>query len=273
MIFSKNFQKIFLSIILSLSFWQKVNAELIKPQKYGTEKRFKTWTYHPNGVYYLEAHYMHPSYVEFGEKEVINTIYSPKPEAWLFVPVKNRLFIKAIKDDADTTLTVMTNERTYFFELHAKYAKGPFDPDVTFFIKFRYPYQAKEIGQGASDSESIIQFITDKIPDLSKPEMFNFNYTVSGDYSITPLKIFDDGNFTYMEFRQQNGIIPAVFLVDSNGFENMVNFRMVGHYLAIESIASVFTLRYGADTVCVFNEALRGITRNLVNDNLQKVKK
>jgi type IV secretion system protein VirB9 len=103
------------------------------------------------------------------------------------------------------------------------------------------------------------------VPDLSRTELFNFNYTVSGDYNITPIKIFDDGQFTYMEFRNKNAILPAVFSVDSNGYESIVNFRIVDKYLAIESISSVFTLRYGADTVCVFNETLRGISRNLQN--------
>ena len=244
-----------LSIICIVFFsLNNLHSEVIKPKQYGTEKRFKTWTYHPNGVSYLETHYMHPIYIEFDDKETINTIYSPKSSFWNFIPMQNRLFIKAVQDSADTTLTVMTNQRVYFFELHAKYATGPFDPSLTFFIKFKYPYQTREIGQGAGDSNSIIQYVTPDIPDLSMPEKFNFNYTVSGDYNIIPIKVFDDGQFTYMEFSEKNNVLPAIFLVNSDGQESIVNFRMIGQFVAIETVGAVFTLRYGTDTVCIFNE-------------------
>lgn len=200
---------------------------------------------------------MYPSYIEFSETETVNTIYSPKPEAWQFIPIKNRLFLKPIEEGADTTLTVMTNQRVYFFELHAQYAAGPFDPNLVFFIKFRYPSEIREQGQGIGNENSIIQYVMTDIPDLSKPDKYNFNYTVSGDYNITPIKIFDDGTFTYMEFREKSGILPAIFKVDSTGYEAMINFRMIGPYIAVEGIFPVLSLRYGPETVCVFNETMQ----------------
>ena len=50
---------------------------------------------------------------------------------------------------------------------------------------------------------------------------------------------------------------------DAEGFESFVNFRVVNEYVAVEGISSVFTLRHGKDTVCVFNETMRGLTRQL----------
>ena len=161
-------------------------------------------------------------------------------------------------------MTVMTNLRTYFFELHSREPDGPFDSNVAFFVKFIYPSGTEtESGQTSDSDNSIVQYTTTKGPDLSKPENFNFNYSVSGDYSITPIKIFDDGTFTYFEFRDKNGIIPAIFSVDSDGYESIVNFRIVNQYVVVEEVNSVYTLRYGSETVCVFNETLRGLVRNL----------
>ena len=252
-------RKLFLFIFLILSFFNNfVNAELIRPKQFGSEKRFKTWTYNPNGIYFFEVHYMYPTYIEFDSKETISTIYSPKPTAWQFVPVQNRLFVKAIQENANTTLTVMTNLRVYFFELHAKYANGPFDPEITFFVKFRYPYQNPNSQKTPGGEENmIIQYLTNDIPDLTKPEKFNFNYTVSGDTNITPVKIFDDGNLVYMEFRAKSSVLPAVFRVDNSGYESIVNFRMIGPYLAVEGVSPLYTLKYGPETVCIFNENLR----------------
>lgn len=248
--------KIFFFLTISCFTFLKHNAygELIRPQKYGTESRFKALTYTPNGIYYLDVHYMNPLYVEFDDDETINTVYSPKADAWSVVNVKNRIFLKPLLDNADTTLTVMTNERTYFFELHTKQPSGPFDPDITFFVKFRYPYKTKSIGQGVGNNDSIIQFVTTKLPDLSKPEDLNFNYTISGDINISPKKVFDNGKSIYIEFKD---IIPAIFSVDKNGYEVMVNFKMLGDYVVIEGSHKTLTLRYGSSTVCVFNENIR----------------
>lgn len=237
-------------------------SDVIRARQYGSESRFKAWTYNPDNIYYYEGFYMYPTYIEFDESETINTMYTPKKEAWQIVPVKNRLFIKPISEDADTTLTVMTNEREYFFELHAREANGPFDRDISFFVKFRYPYVAKNLGNSRLNAEnSIVQYTTTKLPDLTKPEQYNFNYTVSGDYLITPIKIFDDGRFTYMEFREKNGVLPAIFSVGSEGTESIINFRILGNFVAIESLFPVFTLRYGSETVCVFNENMIEITK------------
>jgi type IV secretion system protein VirB9 len=74
--------------------------------------------------------------------------------------------------------------------------------------------------------------------------------------TLYPMKIFDDGEFTYFEFKEKGGVIPAIFLVDNNNYESLINFRMVGNYLVMEAISSRFTMRNGSDVVCVFNENL-----------------
>lgn len=45
-------------------------------------------------------------------------------------------------------------------------------------------------------------------------------------------------------------------MVDSAGYESLVNFRTVDNYLIIERVSSVFTLRNGSSTVCLFNETI-----------------
>ena len=257
----------FCILLASLFFSKSSFSATIYPQRYGAEGRFKSWLYRVNGIYYYEGHYMNPTYIEFDGSEKVSTIYTPKPKAWSIKASQNRLYLTPIKEDADTTMTVMTNKRTYFFELHARVPNGAFDPDITFFVKFRYPsgIDDKKSSSNGNNDNSIIQYVVSKGPDLSKMENFNFNYTVSGDYIITPIKVFDDGQFTYFEFRDKNGVIPAIFSVDSNGFESIVNFRIINQYLAVEGVFSVFTLRHGVETVCVFNETMRDLARNLIS--------
>jgi type IV secretion system protein VirB9 len=151
----------------------------------------------------------------------------------------------------------MTNLRTYFFELHARTPMGTIDTDIPFYSKFRYSNASRKSGKSSGDG-SIIQYVTTKGPDLSHPEKLNPYYTVSGDTPITPIAVFDDGKFTYFEFKE-HGTMPAIFSVGTNGVESVVNFRIVNNYLAVEGIYPVFTLRNGAETVCVFNQTIKNI--------------
>tara|TARA_A100001015_G_C14639158_1_gene574736 strand:- start:299 stop:508 length:210 start_codon:yes stop_codon:yes gene_type:complete len=50
---------------------------------------------------------------------------------------------------------------------------------------------------------------------------------------------------------------PAIFYVDSDGYEGIVNFRVKNNYIIVERVSAVFTLRHGVDTLCVFNENLK----------------
>ena len=52
----------------------------LKPKQYGADKRFKTWTYYPNTVYYYTGHYLNHTYIEFEDGESITTISTPKPK-------------------------------------------------------------------------------------------------------------------------------------------------------------------------------------------------
>ncbi len=243
-----------LLLIFCVATYQESFAKALKPKQYSADKRFKTWTYYPNTVYYYTGHYSSHTYIEFEGGETVSSISTAKPTAWQMVPNANRLYLKPVEDDAETTATIMTNKRVYFFELHTEDSKSPFDEELAFFIKFRYPKAAESTGD---DDNSIIQYSTTSLPDLSHPERYNFNYSMSGDEIISPVKVFDDGKFTYMQFKDGEGKeLPAVFLVDNDGFEEIANFRVVGDYLIIEKVNYVFTLRTGPATVCVFNDTL-----------------
>ncbi|MBL0725365.1 MAG: TrbG/VirB9 family P-type conjugative transfer protein [Alphaproteobacteria bacterium] len=247
-------KQISLLTVLTLTLFANSSfAKVVAPQPYGTEPRFRSWTYYPNTVFRHVGYYTRPTYIEFEEGETVNGISLPKPNYWDFVPNGNRLYLKPISDNADTTVTITTNKRTYFFEMQAREPNGPFDPNVLFFVKFRYP-QSSSKGGSAKDGEeenTIYEFNAIPLPDLSRPEQFNFNYTISGDSVISPIAVFDNGIFTYMKFEDT---VPAVFTVDPDGFEGIVNFRMVGDYMIVERVGPIFTLRNGFATVCVFNE-------------------
>ena len=56
--------------------------------------------------------------------------------------------------------------------------------------------------------------------------------------------------------KPKNTEIAAIFYVDSDGYEGLVNYRVKGDYVIVERVTERFTLRHGSDTICVFNNNL-----------------
>jgi len=233
-----------------------VKRRFIEPRIIGSDSRFKVLPYRSNGVYRITFPYDTTTYIELENGETL-TNYSfndnLKQTAWDIATVQNRIYLRPVEDNADCQVTFMTNKRVYYFEFLARepemISNDSFkNKDFTFSIKFNYP--------SAEDSDGIKKYATSSLPNLEKPEEYNFNYTITGEETIFPTKIFDDGRFTYFEFREKGGIIPAIFTVDSTNHESLANYRIVGPYVAVEILGSRFTLRYGNDIVCVYNESI-----------------
>jgi type IV secretion system protein VirB9 len=243
----KLMSRIFL-LILSLVLLSQSAFSAQLPRYLGSERKFRSFVYNPNDVYRYIGHYTYQGFIEFEEDETISTISMGDPTLWLFESLANRLFLKPVGEDhSETNMTVITNKKVYHFELLAREAKGITDEDLIFVVKFVYPDEK---------DKNIVQF--PKFPQSDEPDLrdltaYSFNYQYTGEASIAPVRVFDNGEFTYFQFSKKNAEIPAIFTVDAEGFESLINFRAAGSYIIVERVSSQFTLRNGTDIVCVYN--------------------
>lgn len=232
------------SAVVTVSLASPVFA-LSDPKPIASDRRIRTVVYNENEIFKYVGHYDYQSVIEFESDEEIQTVSMGNSLTWQVVPSGNRMFIKPVAQDALTNMTVVTNKRTYHFELHAEEASGINDPALVFVLRFIY-------GRGAGIS---VTNMIDSVPDpLLEPEKYNFNYALTGSDDISPIRIFDDGEFTYFEFRDKNAEIPAFFLVHGDGSESLINFRTRDNYIVVERVSAQFTLRHGEDVVCIFNQ-------------------
>jgi type IV secretion system protein VirB9 len=216
-----------------------------EPRSTSVDSRLRVWSYDPNVVFKYTGYLGYQGSIVFGEGETIETISMGDPTGWQIITSDNRLFLKPMTLDATTNMTLITNQRLYFFEMHAEEANSIDDPGLAFQVKFLYPDSASILNLSNNNSN---------VPDLRDPSKYNFNYAISGSELIAPIKIFDDGLFTYFQFRDKNQPIPAFFEVLSSGEEAMVNYQMMGDYVVLTIVTSQLTLRYGTEVTCVFNE-------------------
>jgi type IV secretion system protein VirB9 len=108
-----------------------------------TDNRIKTYIYNENEVYSVLVHYGYQSSIEFGLGEELETISIGDSYAWKITPVGRRLFIKPLEENIHTNVTIITNKRTYQFDLISKLPGEGFDKELVYVVRFFYPTKPK----------------------------------------------------------------------------------------------------------------------------------
>jgi type IV secretion system protein VirB9 len=163
----------------------------------------------------------------------------------------NRIFLKPKEDNAATNLTVLTSRRTYSFALQASRATSK--DRMTWRLRFEYPEEEAERALAVEERASLARaaFVNPDAP--SNPGKWNFEYSYGGGKKFVPVQLFDDGQFTYFKFKGLEEL-PAIFVVDEEKNESLVNSRVSGEYIVVHRIAKQFALRSGKTVTCIFNE-------------------
>ena len=79
-------------------------------------------------------------------------------------------------------------------------------------------------------------------------EALHFDYSLSGDRpDWRPLRAFDDGRQTFIEFPASLGVgeAPPLFVVDAKGEAQLVNFRVQGRFYVVDRLFAAAELRLG----------------------------
>lgn len=234
------------------------------------DNRVKTVVYNANDVVSLKGHYGYQTTVSFATYEKIQNISIGDSVAWQVVPNKagNIMFLKPVEDNATTNMTVITDRRIYNFELTSGQAYSARDNSITYMMKFLYPnddvlsftYEndgAAPVQGGGTKSgpyAPATRIDANGLASDGTPKDLNFDYSFKGETDLAPSTVFDNGQFTYFKFRDMTNL-PAVFEVDRDRNESVVNYHLEDGYMIVESVGRQFTLRHGDDEACVFNES------------------
>jgi len=79
-------------------------------------------------------------------------------------------------------------------------------------------------------------------------ESLNFNYAISGDKPAwRPLRAFDDGRQTFVEFPVSIAVgeAPPLFVIGEDGEVQLVNYRVAGRYYVVDCLFGAAELRLG----------------------------
>lgn len=205
------------ALILALAFaaaWPA--AAQVRPQSGAGDPRIQTVEYDANQVVQIQAAPGYQLSVQFGSDELIENVAVGDSGAWQVSANRNggNLYIKPLQSSVSTNMTVVTNVRIYLFELVP--LPGP-SPDMAYQVRFTYPAAA---GPEQSATADLI---------------VEGRYRLSGEPSLRPSRISDDGRHTYIEF-PPDAAIPAIYAVDERGRESLVNGMMRDDLYVIDAV-------------------------------------
>lgn len=214
----------------------------------GPDRRIRYVSYDPDAVVPVDAVVGIVTHIvlEPGERYVTHAFGDGK--AWDFAAKANHCFLKAVAMNADSNLTIVTDRRSYHFSLRLLADTGA---APTFEIAFRYP----DTGARARHDEARRAAIEDGF--RANGETPNLDYTMSGDFDLAPVNVWDDREFTYFKFPGQRDL-PAIYMVDPDGNESIVNRHGAGpsnEIVVVHRVAARWTLRLGSRALAIWNDA------------------
>ena len=197
-------------------------AAQVRPQPGAGDPRIQVVDYDPAQVIQIQAAPGYQVTLEFGSDEQIENVAVGDSGAWQVSANRagGHIFLKPLQPIA-TNMTVVTSQRVYAFELVP--LPGP-SPDMAYWVRFRYPGAAGP--QQSASAELIVEG----------------RYRLSGESSLRPSRISDDGQHTYIEF-PRDAAIPAIYAVDERGSESLVNGMMRDDLYVIDSVVQRLVFR------------------------------
>ncbi len=268
---------VFSSFILVISI---ASTSLAQPVPTTTDSRIRTLVYNPNEVYELKFYYGYQSFIEFADNEEVEMISIGEAFAWRITPAGKRLFIRPLEIAAHTNMTIITNKRTYHFDIRSGEYDGKADEELVYTVRFYYP----QIGQPLPISpqlgvpvppKPIKSTVNSPFPSSARVDdssnsasvlalhrnsggsELNFDYALAGKSdNIIPLRVYDNGQETLMQFANDNLIVPTINVVDSFGEEHQLSYTIRDNYVVLPTVERQFTLRLADSLICVYNSAL-----------------
>lgn len=103
------------------------------------DSRIKTYIYSPNEIFLIVLHHGFQSHIEFAAGETVDTISVGDAYAWEITPLNNMLFIKPLAKNIRTNMTIITNKRTYQFDIVSEELEKEDANNLAYVIRFYYP--------------------------------------------------------------------------------------------------------------------------------------
>lgn len=218
------------------------------------DARLASRLFNPDEVVRIDGQIGVQASIAFAEDEHIENVAIGDSNSWQVTPNKraNLLFVKPLAAKARTNMTVVTDQRTYFFDLVAGTAAHPL-----YVMRFTYPKIEKaaetkpqQVAMNAEEAAAITGVAEVKPVD---PAQLNFAWRSRGKAGLLPTRIYDDGASTYLGWAA-GAPLPAILVRNEKGVEGPVNFAVRDDVIVIDGVPPLILLRLGKDLATLENQ-------------------
>lgn len=204
------------------------------------DPRVRSIPFTPDKVFSFVGKAGYQSTIRFAPDERIENVAVGDSLAWQVTPNKrgNHLFVKPLIRGARSNMTVVTDKRTYLFDLEARQVGQPI-----YALRFEYPlYPAS--GSIAPVIEADPAPVVTAAAETPKPApQLNFSWVSKGAKALFPARTFDDGSSVFLGW-PEDAELPAI-LVASNGAEAPVDYRVEAGHIVVPGVPRELILRRG----------------------------
>lgn len=229
---------------------------------FAQDNRLQTMVFDENAVVRIDGKVKVQTTIKFAPDEVIENVAIGDSMAWQVQPNKAQtiLFVKPLEPAARTNMTVVTDKRTYLFDLVASPKNS-----ALYVLQFRYPELEKaaeearlaaiaeaeaEAARAAADPVAVAS--NDGAAPVTDPADLNFEWSSAGDRALLPARVFDDGEGVFLTWPAGTAI-PAILITNDDGEEGPVNFTVRGETVVVDGVPQRIILRAGRDTATLTN--------------------
>ena len=275
MIMNKRFLLPPLAVFLCLS--GSLNAAIV-PHTTHQDRRIQYVDYDPDNVVKIRAKIGHTVTVQLDKSEDAEkgVVAMGDAQAWNMAVKQNNLIFKPTATSPATNLTVITDKRTYVFDLSlAGCVKGKkkrcvATQEPTYLLRFHYPSdEEKKRKQALARQERAMQLMLKYNVNTGNANLsgsLNYLYYGKGDKAIVPTAIWDDGRFTYIQYAD-NRDLPAVYKINPDGSEMLVNTHIEEDVMIIHEVTEQLVLRLGNSVLGVQNKGYQTGAYNRLKTN------
>lgn len=168
---------------------------------------------------------------------------------------RTHVLVKPFNAGLATNVIITTDRRTYHLALTST-ARTAMSA-----LSWTYPQDALIALKAAAEAARAAQPVASGLA----VDQLHFGYAITGDKPAwRPLRAFDDGRQTFIEFPASlgEGEAPPLFLVDAKGNADLVNYRVQGRYYVVDRIFDAAELRLGLKHQDVVRISRTGETAN-----------
>ena len=217
------------------------------------DSRLRIVEFNAGEIYRLAGCMGFQTTVTLASNEHVDTVSIGDSSAWQVTANKrgDLMFLKPTSAKAFTNLTVITDKRTYNFELRNAPEADCNKGRVAYELRFHYPPETPTGTPVAGPKTPV-----DPNAFLPPAEKRNTAYSYTGSADLVPLRVFDDGLSTYFRW-SASAQTPAVYALNSDNSESIVNYSARGDYLVVEQVARAYVLRRGNLRAVLYNDAYK----------------